>query len=472
MKYLKKIALVSDVTYNIYKLKVLPDYKFKIDDEVINNIINNTKMKIVYPELYIIHGALYEQDRTIKYHEDNLERINIKEFKTNKEDHDIVEEILKPNSNWTIPGVIKNLIEKLKLSPDVQKIPSDIIKMVADLCREYETYIYDKKFVETLEFYKGNTIYYNKSKQFYIDSTNNNIIDVKKLNLNPAPYDFEKPEVDKRLNNMVWSHGLFAYSYTWKKNLANLINHPEMEVSCSKRNQNIGNIGVYLMGDVVVASHTDIYSNKAKDYRRVWDPTYDIKNKPLLTKDNISDVHHAFAEIIVTNTEIIGMWVKNIKKDIKLEKEYEEKIAQYHDEIKKLLLRLQEYETKMRNLDKHDILDDDLNKRLYYISKMMDLITRNSDDIHWKDINESFATLYVNIERTASYIKDANIRRYIKDIAYAIRLFKVNIADKILTFSKALEDNQAGVEMKQEAENIARANGWPLTFLSETISPT
>jgi len=472
MKYLKKIALVGDVTYNMYKLKALPNYKFKIDDNVINDIINNTKMKIAYPELYIVHGAIYVQDLMFKYYEENLEKIDIKAFKTNKKDYDIVGEILRPNSNWTIPNVMKVFIEKLKLNSNIEEIPDDIIKVVADLCKEYDTCIYDKKFIETLEYYKGNTIYYDGSKKFYIDNTNDNIIDIKKLDLNPVVYDFEKPEVDKRLKGMVWSHGLFAYSYDWKKNLANIIAHPEMEISCAKRNQNLGNVGVYVVGDVVVASHTDIYSNKAKDYKRVWDPTYNIKRKPLLTKDNIADKYHVFAEIIVTNTEIVGMWVKNIKKDIKLEKQYEEKIAQYHNEIKKIFPLLQEYKSKISNLDKKDVLDDDLDRRLYYISQMMNLIMKDTDDINWKDINEHYATLYSNIHRSASYIKDVNIRKYVQDITYTIRLFKTSVLDKILTFSKDIKENKEDIKMKQDAENIARANGWPLTFLSSTIKPT
>ncbi len=484
MKYLKKIALVSDLSVNVAKIIILPRIKEKIDSNFFDALFARGPVAKGFGiELNVIHGAIYHDKKEFSEYEtspdnlyiykDNLEQINYNYYKYPFVDDDKIferiYEIIKPNSNWIILGdqathynKLKDLFEKYS-----QNIDNNLDGLIQEATKALNTIIiYNKKIKDILESYTGKNLYmHHGSREYYIDNTDNNIIDISELELSRVYYDFEKPKVDDRLQGMVWSHGLAAYSKEdeWKKHLANIINYPEMEISCSKYSQNIGPIGIYVTGNIIIASHKDIWSEKAKNLKRIWDPS-DIK--PLLTKNNISDQLHSHGEIVLTNTRIIGMWVRGRKigplqedKDItsallKDRDQLLETLKNYKDELKNTNTSVFDSDkfdefTRYRGLLRGRLpallaaLDNnmedemDILTALSWIDDTLPIISRNKN-FHWKYGDDVVRQLFV------WYKKAKEIKKQLYD-------------------KRIREEQQLIIK---EAEEISKANGWPLTYLT------
>ncbi len=474
MKYLKKIALVSDITYNMSKMQYLNlNNKIKIDNNIFDKLQVIANLARYYADsfsLNIIHGAIYEASGKLYCYEENLEEINLGVFKYYKHQ---INDILELNSKWIVPNHILNIVKEYNDISDPLDKNEARIEAIEAIRKEV---IFDIEFERQLKQHIGKNLYY-MGLRFYIDATNNNIIKLDDLNLSSVYYDFEKPEVDKRLNGMVWSHGLAAYNGPeWKSHLADLINHPEMEVSCSKRNQNLGNIGVYVIGDVIVASHGDIYSEKAKkDYKRHWDPNDHIKNTPLLTKDNFSENYAVFAEIVVKNIEVVGMWIKNDFEYQKKVSEYKKGIKIYKTKKNRVLDIIENIKSKILNLNEKQIInktyfDKDKKELLKTYNYIMYYF--NSNDIQEYEwaffhkylslLSELMSKIFDNIETDTSYDEFYADLRIVRDLR--------DIITKIALGTECFKNRKPYIKMRQEAENIARAKGWPITYLKDTIT--
>ena len=474
MRYLKKIALVSDITYNMSKMQYLKNRKV-IDRNTMHDIVNSAIGGDTSPTLYINHGAIYENKGIYYSYADNLEEINMNmyvcHYKYGFEYN--INEIIKPDSKWVASDALIEAIHKYNsLSDDADKITAkkDIIALF------YQRPVFDKRFEEQLQQYMGKNIY-QVGTRYYIDVTNDNVIKLDSLKLSPTEYDFEKPEVDKRLRGMVWSHGLAAYgSSSWKKNLANIIEHPEMEISCSKRNQNLGYVGVYLVGDVVVASHTDIYSDKArKDYQRHWNPNTHIKRYPILTKDNISEKYSKFAEIIVKNIEITGIWVK---RDSEIRTSYAKikmTIPKYKADKKRILNMIEESTSMSINLHKPLIMEEtyynederELKKAHSYVKYYFDVENLKNQEFEFFN---KYLTMYCDaLYAIANNINDVSLSKKLYTKVIKIRNFRNIIASIWINFEE-LRWKKDVVDLIQEVERIAGMKGWPITYLENTIS--
>lgn len=114
-------------------------------------------------------------------------------------------------------------------------------------------------------------------------------------------------------NNITWSHGLSGKNKPAHEAIVSLIDNPELERCCSSINKKVGHVGVYVQGNVLLASNVDIKSMPTIDGHRgidllmtgkkakeiIYDPK-DIDN----SKYSIND------EIILKDMIITGIWAE------------------------------------------------------------------------------------------------------------------------------------------------------------------
>lgn len=114
-------------------------------------------------------------------------------------------------------------------------------------------------------------------------------------------------------NSITWSHGLSGKNKPAHEAIVSLIDNPELERCCSSINKKIGHVGVYVQGNVLLASNVDIKSMPTIDGHRgidllmtgkkakeiIYDPK-DIDN----SKYQIND------EIILKDMIITGIWAE------------------------------------------------------------------------------------------------------------------------------------------------------------------
>ncbi len=407
MKYLKKLALVSDLTYNYNSLQMLPGHVSKIKDQEYKYIILNDNW-----ELYIIHGALYIKNDVLYAHKDNMEYMNKAQTQCrlflNPHNIEQIRDIIKPNSNYNT----KNLedLKILKTIYSIYKEKKELTNSEIFSANDIINSTYKKELKDTIDSYIGYNIYESYSNSdspiFYIDATKGNEIDLDKMDIVSTSYDFDPPKADVRLNKFIWSHGLAAFSTydSWKKNLISIFNNPEMQISCSRKDENLGPVGVYVMGDVVYASPEDIYSDKAKDSKRIWSPYY----KNIMTKDNISQRPKGekgkYGEIILTNIKVIGFWIKGngIKYKnllaheeqniMQLKKIYNKYINKANNWWTKYFMEKIDYKIKYRNVNNFDINEMVSDKQRYIKD---DFMTEQDFDGLIK-ISRNLYTIYVN----------------------------------------------------------------------------
>jgi hypothetical protein len=205
------------------------------------------------------------------------------------------------------------------------------------------------------------------------------------------------------------------------------LEHPEVEISCSRKNENLGPVGVYVMGDVVHAAPEDIYSEQAKNFKRIWSPYY----KDVITKDNISQKKGKYAEVILTNVEVIGFWVKG-------------DAVKY----KSLIMNENYYMSQLKKLkDKFSTVTNDWQIK-YFVEDLDGLI--------------KYQNFYSS--RISNYDKDKMVRDGF--------LSKQEFSDFINTMRKLVEISQQKRKFQvpnllSDLEKIAQSKNLPITYLPQ-----
>lgn len=125
-----------------------------------------------------------------------------------------------------------------------------------------------------------------------------------------------KDKTDRAFNDYTWAHGLCAYN--GGKNpvvcAQGIVNNPQWEICCAKEDELIGPFGVYVKGDVECVSNADLVSminiftgQRGMDMKRSERRAKGI----IFTPDELEKGQHSHGETILTNPQIIGMWVKD-----------------------------------------------------------------------------------------------------------------------------------------------------------------
>ena len=133
-------------------------------------------------------------------------------------------------------------------------------------------------------------------------------------------------QISEDLDNMVWSHGLDAFTEECPSiNGAKLNDNPEFQICCAHKDKPVGNIGFYVMGQVLCASNSDLHSaidtqTGKREFRN------NIEREIICTKEEIDIDRHSHMEIILQNTKILGIWVRDMFK------------YQYDCEVEELLM--------------------------------------------------------------------------------------------------------------------------------------
>lgn len=138
---------------------------------------------------------------------------------------------------------------------------------------------------------------------------------------------------DTLLDNMVWSHGVatgFVKSdKSWDdyiENFKKICMNNTMELCCSDKSQRIGAWGVYLSGQIKVASIHDLWSGRLckSSKQRIWN-TSDTEEYLVYDKINYMKGLNKYdhTEVILYHYRIRGIWIKQWywKKLTKEEKE-------------------------------------------------------------------------------------------------------------------------------------------------------
>ena len=118
--------------------------------------------------------------------------------------------------------------------------------------------------------------------------------------------------------DVIFPHGLLAYSgYAYEvMERLKALEDKSLHICCGLPEQYIGQIGVYVKGDVKVVSESDLQSNiLTKNNFRVFNPKYLIE---IFDKEGLSKVDLSVTgEAIISNVKIVGVWYKqNCEKDI------------------------------------------------------------------------------------------------------------------------------------------------------------
>lgn len=127
----------------------------------------------------------------------------------------------------------------------------------------------------------------------------------------------EKYRPDQAIQEMVFSHGLDAFSVDENEKLEHaldhfegIVNHPEWEICVSEESQPLGDIGIACRGNVSIAATTDVYSYVKNGWRRC-DASYE---KYFVTekKDLIPDPEgFGYIEAWVSHTQIEYVWIRS-----------------------------------------------------------------------------------------------------------------------------------------------------------------
>ena len=118
--------------------------------------------------------------------------------------------------------------------------------------------------------------------------------------------------------DVIFPHGLLAYSGYSHEVMKRLkaLEDRDLHICCGLPEQHIGQIGVYVKGDVKVVSESDLHSDiLIKNNFRVFNPKYLIE---ICSKEGLSNVDLSVTgEAIIGNVDITGVWYKqNCEKDI------------------------------------------------------------------------------------------------------------------------------------------------------------
>ena len=125
---------------------------------------------------------------------------------------------------------------------------------------------------------------------------------------------------DSLLQNSIYSHGLttgFAGNKSEKDiidNIAaftNIVNN-KSEICCSWKSQPIGGIGLYVKGEVTLASNCDLWSALNPTGHRVFDTNdWDKLDELIASKEELRIDAYDHTEFFIIPERIIGLWVKD-----------------------------------------------------------------------------------------------------------------------------------------------------------------
>ena len=114
-------------------------------------------------------------------------------------------------------------------------------------------------------------------------------------------------------NNITWSHGLSGKNKPVHEAIVSLIDNPELERCCSSINKKVGHVGVYVQGNVLLASNVDIKSMPTIDGHRGIDLLMTGKKAKEIIY-NVKDIDNSkYAindEIILKDMIITGIWAE------------------------------------------------------------------------------------------------------------------------------------------------------------------
>lgn len=114
-------------------------------------------------------------------------------------------------------------------------------------------------------------------------------------------------------NNITWSHGLSGKNKPAHEAIVSLIDNPELERCCSSINKKVGHVGVYVQGNVLLASNVDIKSMPTIDGHRGIDLLMTGKKAKEIIY-NVKDIDNSkYAindEIILKDMVIAGIWAE------------------------------------------------------------------------------------------------------------------------------------------------------------------
>lgn len=114
-------------------------------------------------------------------------------------------------------------------------------------------------------------------------------------------------------NSITWSHGLSGKNKPAHEAIVSLIDNPELERCCSSINKKVGHVGVYVQGNVLLASNVDVMSMPTIDGHRGIDLLMTGKKAKEIIY-NVKDIDNSkYAindEIILKDMIITGIWAE------------------------------------------------------------------------------------------------------------------------------------------------------------------
>jgi hypothetical protein len=114
-------------------------------------------------------------------------------------------------------------------------------------------------------------------------------------------------------SNMTWSHGLSGKNKPAHIAINSLLNNPELERCCSSISKKVGHVGVYVQGNVLLASNVDLMSMPTIDGHRGIDLLMTGKKaKEIIynVKDIDNSKYSINDEIILKDMVITGIWAE------------------------------------------------------------------------------------------------------------------------------------------------------------------
>ncbi len=114
-------------------------------------------------------------------------------------------------------------------------------------------------------------------------------------------------------NSITWSHGLSGKNKPAHEAINSLLNSPELERCCSSVSKKVGHVGVYVQGNVLLASNVDLMSMPTVDGHRGIDLAMTGKKAKEIIydpKDIDNNKHQINDEIILKDMTITGIWAE------------------------------------------------------------------------------------------------------------------------------------------------------------------
>ena len=147
---------------------------------------------------------------------------------------------------------------------------------------------------------------------------------------------------DKKIQDLVFTHSV-NYSYldgveediSRIRTIIDNFNNPNFQMCCADKKEHLGKTGVYIKGEVLVASNNDIFSDIADNGRRTI-PMYFAKKLIRIIEEYESVVSSSYKEMIIVPKEIKGLWIKPNG----LDENYINKIESLSNELNVPLTRL------------------------------------------------------------------------------------------------------------------------------------